>query len=199
MWKVVAFLLAVFVLGNLVVRYVRTNPLDPTLEGTQVVVESQDFRVRFDRNGPVSGTYFVESATSEDWTSQPLNARLMVHGQQTGLEYLRSYPDFHSYGSESDARFASMATPLSLIASGRKAYGDLHALLESHAQRAANNGERLCVTLSGDALSVASAESLEDGHDTTPTVAHGNDGDPVVYVEKLAVVECKELLAPGGR
>ena len=197
MWKVVALLLAVFVLGNLVVRYVRKNPLDPMIEGTQVVVESQDFRVRFDRNGQVSGTYFVETATSEDWTSQPLNARLSVHGLQTGLEYLHGYPDFHVYGSESDSRFAAVATPLALVAAGRAAYGDVHDLLERYARRSASGGERLCVTLSGDALSVAAAESLEDGHDTTPTVARENDGEPVVYVDKLQVLDCKDLLAPG--
>ncbi len=69
MWKVVALMLAVFILGQLAVRYVRKNPLDPTIEGNQIAVESQDYRVHFQRDGAVAGTYFISDAKSEDWTS----------------------------------------------------------------------------------------------------------------------------------
>jgi len=41
MWKVVALMLAVFILGQLAVRYVRKNPLDPTIEA-QIVALMRD-------------------------------------------------------------------------------------------------------------------------------------------------------------
>lgn len=199
MWKVVAFVLAVFILGHFAVRYVRKNPLDPVNEGAEIAVESLDYRVRFQRNGAVAGTYFVSDATSEDWTSRPLNARLEVFGLQTASEYMRGYADFHLYGSSSGARLANVATPLSLIAANRESYGMLRALLDRHARRADDGGERLCVTLSGEALSLASAVSLEDGHDATATLTNGNDGEPVVYADRIDFADCTKVLAAGAR
>jgi hypothetical protein len=199
MWKVVAFVLAVLavsILGHFAVRYVRKNPLDPVVRGAEIAVESRDYEVRFQRNGAVSGTYFVSAAASEDWTSRPVNARLDVFGLQTGTEYLRAYPDFHLYGSASGSRLASVATPLSLIAANRETYGELQGLLDRHQQRAGSGGERLCVTLSGESLSLVSAESLEDHHDSTPTLAAAN-AEPIVYVDRLDVADCSELVAAG--
>jgi len=195
MWKVVALMLAVFILGQLAVRYVRKNPLDPTIEGNQIAVESQDYRVHFQRDGAVAGTYFISDAKSEDWTSKPVNARLRVFGLQTGSEYLRGYADFHLYGSESGARLANAATSLSLVAASREVYGTLRGLLDRHERRERGGGERLCVTLSGTALSIASAESLEDGRDVTVRLAHENDGEPIVYADQLDVDDCADLLA----
>jgi hypothetical protein len=195
MWKVVAFLLAVFILGQLAVRYVRVNPLGPVIAGNQVVVESQDCHVRFQRDGAVSGTYLIATVKSQDWTSRPVNARLEVFGLQTGTEYLRGYPDFHLYGSSSSARLVSAATPLSLVAANRETYAALRGLLERYERRALDGGERLCVTVSGEALSVASAESLDDGHDETARLARESEGEPIVYADRLDVADCSDALA----
>jgi hypothetical protein len=195
MWKVVAIVLAVFILGHFLIRYVRTNPLDPDVDGTQVVVESQDYRVHFRRNGAVSGTYFILSVTSQDWTSRPLNARFEVFGMQSGAEYARMYPDFHLYGSDSATRLAAVATPLAVIAAERGTYGQLRALIDRFEDRAGDGGELLCVTLSGDALSIDSAESLEDGHDVTDSLQRGNAEEPIVFVDQLDVDDCSALLA----
>ncbi len=51
------------------------------------------------------------------------------------------------------------------------------------------------MTLSGTALSIASAESLEDGRDVTVRLAHENDGEPIVYADQLDVDDCADLLA----
>ena len=72
MWKVVAFVLAVFILGHFAIRYARTNPLEPEADGAQIVVESQDYRVHMQRNGAVSGTYFIAGAKSEDCPTRPV-------------------------------------------------------------------------------------------------------------------------------
>ena len=199
MWKVVAILLAVFILGQLVVRYVRVNPLAPVIEGNQVVVQSQDYHVRFQRDGAVSGTYLIAAATREDWTSRPVNTRLDVFGLQTGTEYLRGYPDFHLYGSASSARLLPSATPLSLIAANRETYNALCRFLDRYERRALDGGERLCLTVSGEALSVASAESLEDGRDETASLVRESDGAPVVFAQQLEVADCSDALAAGRR
>ncbi|HKC49232.1 MAG TPA: hypothetical protein VKF60_00455, partial [Myxococcota bacterium] len=164
-------------------------------EGNQIAVESQDYRVRFERDGAVAGSYFISDAKSEDWTSKPVNARLRVFGLQTGSEYLRGYPDFHLYRSASSTRLENAAASLSLVAANREIYGTLRGLLDRHERRERSGGERLCVTLSGTALSIASAESLEDGRDVTARLAHENDGEPIVYADQLDVEDCSDLLA----
>jgi hypothetical protein len=194
MWKVVALVLAVFVLGHLAVRYVRKNPLAPRVVDSLVVVDSQDYEVSFRRSGEVSGTYFVAGVTSDDWSARPVNATLAVFGLQTGTEYTRSYADFHLYGSETSDRLSHVAEPLSVVAASRPVYGELRGLLDDYARRAGRGGERLCVTLSGEALAVASAESLEDGRDVTHTVLQGNTS-PIVWVDQLEVQDCRDLLA----
>lgn len=193
MWKVVLLVLAVFILGHLAIRYVRKNPLDPEIVDSQVVVESQDFKVHFRRSGNVEGTYFVAKAESEDWTPRPVNATLHVFGMQDGTEYARSFADFHVLGSESSARLDAIATPLSLVAANRETYNELAGLVDDHESRASSKGERLCLTLSGEALSIEAAESLEDGHDVTHTVTQTNTA-PIVYVDKLDVGDCTEML-----
>ncbi len=193
MWKVVAIVLAVVILGHLAVRYVRKNPLAPRTVDSLIVVESQDYEVTFRRSGDVSGTYFVADVASEDWSPRPVNATLAVFGLQTGTEYTRGFADFHVYGSETSDRLANVATPLSLVAATRPAYGELRELVDDYKRRA-DGGERLCVTLSGEALAIASAESLEDGRDVTTTVLQSNAA-PIVWVDQLEVQDCTDLLA----
>jgi len=195
MWKVVLLLLAVFVLGRFVVRYVRKSPLDPEVQGSEVVVQSQDDEVHLTRNGPVGGTYFVVDAKNENWTDQPADLRLQVLDKSSAADYLRSYPDFHLYRSESVARVAGSAMPLELVAADRETYGELRDLLGDHESRMSGGGERLCIRLSGQALSVASAKSLEDDTDRTSYVARLTADVPIVYVESADVDDCVQLLA----
>src|SRR5262249_44343623 len=125
MWKVVALVLALVLLGHLALRYVRRNPLGPEVEGRQVVVTSQDYEVRFERSGPVEGTYFVSSAESRDFTDRPVNAVLWVIDAESARGYLRSYPDFHLYGSETGDRLRNVAAPIGIVAATVTSYADL--------------------------------------------------------------------------
>ena len=199
MWKVIAFLVLLIVAGRLVVRYVRSNPLTPVVDGSQVTVESQDYGVRFQRSGAFSGTYFLCDAKGEDWTSEPVNARLRVIEREAAREYMRSYADFHRYRSDSSMRLADVAAPLAVIAANRGTYGDLQALLSSHEGRKATGGERLCVAVSGELLTFLSAQTLDDGRDSTESLASANSAGPTVYVDELRFGDCTELLASPPR
>jgi hypothetical protein len=197
MWKVVLLLLAVFILGHLAVRYIRKNPLDPVIEGDQVVVESQENKVRFTRNGAVAGSYFVVDAESRDWTTTPVNLWLRVLDVQSAAGYMHTYPDFHLYRSESVERLAGVAMSLQVVAANRETYGELRGLIGDHESRSSEGGERLCVTLSGEALSLASAESLDDETDSTSSVARLTSDTPILFVESADVGDCAERLAGG--
>jgi hypothetical protein len=195
MWKVIAFLVLLIVAGNFAVRYVRRNPLTPVVDGSQVVVESQDYGVRFQRTGAFSGTYLLADAKSEDWTREPVNARLRVIEREAAREYMQTYADFHRYGSDSSTRLGNVAAPLALIAANRATYGDLQALLSRHEGRQVAGGERICVAVSGEALTLVSAKSLEDGHDVSVLVERSNDDGPTIYADELRFGDCTELLA----
>ena len=194
MWKVVVLLLALFVLGHFAVRYMRRNPLDPTVEGRQVVVTSQSYEVRFARNGPVKGTYFVADAETRDYSDRPLNAQLWVIDADTARDYMKSYPDFHLYGSDSSQRLRDVAGQLAVVAATSPAYSDLHSLLDEDDERAATHGEHLCVTITGTSLTPESASSLESGDDD-PGAAQRLIGDTaVVFAEKVNVADCVKML-----
>ena len=196
MWKVVVLLLALFLLGHLAIRYLRRNPLDPAVEGRQVVVTSQSWEVRFARSGPVEGTYFVSDAESRDYTDHPLNAILWVIDATTAREYMQNYPDFHLYGSDSSQRLRDVASQLALVAATTPAYNDLRSLVDEDDERASTHGERLCVTIRGTALSPESATSLENGEDD-PGAAQRLAGEmPVVFAEKVKVADCVKMLHP---
>jgi hypothetical protein len=199
MWKVVALVLVVAVLGHFAVRYLRVNPLGPVVEGRQVVVTSQNYEVRFDQSGPVAGTYFISLAESRDLTDRPVNAVLWLIESGSARDFMRGYPDFHLYGSESSERLRNVGAPLAIVAANAAAYTDLVALVELHAARADARGERLCVSLAGTALSPASAVSLETGSDV-PEAAKRLAGDtPVVFAESLDVGDCVKMLAAAPR
>ncbi|HTO54520.1 MAG TPA: hypothetical protein VMR50_14135 [Myxococcota bacterium] len=198
MWKVAAFLLAALVVGHYGLRYVRGNPLEPRLEGSELAVVSRDHAVRFQRDGAFGGTYFVSDVESTDWSSEPVNLRLRVFEATLAREYMRGYPDFHLYGSDSSARVAGGAAGLSLIAANRGTYGDLRALLDRHEERASKGGERLCVTLQGESLHLVAARFLDDDHDSTKTVEDMESGSSVVYADRLDVVDCAALWGPSS-
>lgn len=187
-------LLAVFILGPLVVRYVLKNPLDPSVDGNEVVVESQDYEVHFTRGGPLSGTYLVVRAESEDWTAKPVNALLGVVPLDEASDYLRAYPEFHLYGEQSNAQIAGLAQPLSIIAASRLTYSGVRGLVDLYESRNAGHGERLCLTVSGETLQLASVQGLEDRADHMGVLAHLGE-EAVVYAETLAVDDCAKLLA----
>lgn len=191
-------LLAVFILGPLVVRYVLKNPLDPSVDGNEVVVESEDYRVHFTRGGPVSGTYLLVNAESEDWTAQPVNAQLQVVPLSEASDYLRAYPEFHLYGEQSNAQIAGIARPLSIVAASRYTYSGVRGLVDLYGSRNAGHGERLCLTLAGDTLQLASVQGLDDQQDHTAALAHFGD-EAVVFAESLSVDDCAKVLAAQPR
>jgi hypothetical protein len=193
MWKVVAFLLAAIVIGHFGIRYVRGNPLDPRLEGSELAVVSREHAVRYERDGAFEGTYFVSDVASSDWGSEAVNLRLRVFEAPLAREYMRTYPDFHLYGSDSSARVADSAAGLALIAADRGTYGDLRALLDRHEERTTKGGEHLCVTVHGESLRLVAARYLDDGHDSTSMVEGMESGSSLVYADRLEVADCAEL------
>jgi hypothetical protein len=192
MWK--ALLIAVLLVGagHFAVRYLRSNPLDPIVEGGEVVVTTNEYEVRFAREGPAGGVYLVAGAQSDDWTNEPQNASLAVIDTATASAYLRAYPDFRNYGSPPGVQLEGVSSKLALVASNRIAYGDLLRVIDLYERRAAEGGERLCVAISGEALALASAVSLHRGSDHTAMFRQRAGG--AVFADRIRFDDCVRLV-----
>ena len=109
--------------------------------------------------------------------------------------YLRGVPDFHLYGSDSGERLRNLATPLAIIAASAATYGDLVQLLDQHEARVGGRGERLCVSITGTALSPAPRSRWRAAADD-PAAAKLLFGEaPVVFADALEVGDCVKVLA----
>ena len=195
MWK--ALLIAVLLVGagHFAVRYLRTNPLDPVIEGGEVVVETNEYEVRFAREGAASGVYLVASAKSEDFTNQPQNATFAVIDSATARSYLAAYPEFRRYGSPPGVELENVSSKLALVASNRIAYGDLRHLIDLFERRAAEGGDRLCVSISGEALSLASAAGLHNRSDHSGMYRTQFENQRAVFADRIRLDDCTKLLA----
>jgi len=194
MWKAALLIVALMVAGHFAVRYLRTNPLAPTLEGGELVVETTEHLVRFSMDGPVEGTYLVAKLESNDFGDEPVNATFSAVGFAATRQYLAAHPEHSVYGSMSELQIANLAAPLALIAANRIAYGELRSLIDRYAERVGEKGKWLCVTISGEALGVESAESSISGADATSLFVKRADTTRLLMARNLQVDDCEELL-----
>lgn len=195
MWKVALFLVVLFVAGHFAVRYLRTNPLDPLVDGRELIVDTQEHEVTFALDGPVEVTYLVTKATRHDWSDEPENALLSVVDFRAASEILRAHPDHHAYGSGSDLQLDNLSAPLALVAGNLLAYGDMLGLIDDYAARVAEQGSWLCVTISGQVLRFTAAESLGDGRDSTAMFAKRVDARRSLLATRVKVEDCAERVA----
>jgi hypothetical protein len=197
MWKVALLLVALMVAGHFAVRYLRTNPLSPTLEGGQLVVETSEHVVRFALDGPVEGTYLVAKLQSDDFGDAPVNATFSAVGFAATRQYLSAHPENSGYGSISEIQIANFAEPIALIAANRIAYGELRGLVDLYQSRVEEHGKWLCLTVTGEALGVDSAESSVSGADATSLFVKRADSTRLLMAKHLQVDDCAELLSAG--
>lgn len=196
MWKVALLVVAVMVAGHFAVRYLRTNPLSPTIEGGELVVETTEHLVHFGLDGAFAGTYLIAKAESTDFGDMPVNARLDLISFGTTREYLGAHPEHTGYGTMSEQQLDSLSAPLALIAANRIVYGDLQNLIDRFDSRVESDGKWLCVTLSGDALGVNSASSTLRGTDATSLFVNRMGDQRVLLATRLKVEDCEERLDP---
>jgi len=195
MWKAALVLVLLFAAGHFAVRYLRTNPLDPVIEGGEVVVSTKEYAIRLAREGRVEGTYLVTAAKSDDFGNEPANVTLTVVDFAATASYLRAYPDFHRYGAMPELQLGNASTLLALIAANRVVYGELHGLGDLFEERSRARGERICLTISGEALRVSAVAALETGIDRAGSLEGRNDERQRVLVNEVRIEDCVDRLA----
>jgi len=194
MWKAALLLVLLFVAGHFAVRYLRTNPLDPVIQGGELIVDTSEHEVRFALEGPFEGTYLVAKAESEDWSDVPANASLSVVGLAETKDYLGAHPEQRVYGSVPGLQLENLAAPLALIAANRLVYGELRGLIDRYEERVRRRGKWLCLSISGEALAVRAAVSLDNGNDSTASFVRRAENTRLLLATRMRVEDCGELL-----
>jgi hypothetical protein len=164
------------------------------LDGSQVVLETEDFEVRFSRLGTDSGAYMVFGGLNDPLRNNFSHAHMATlairHAQLIGA----TYPDFHMCSSPGAAQAKRLTEDLSFLGATRSARNALIEAVDLHAERIRNGGERTCIHVTGGALMLDSVHLKSDGRDLTADVARAHRNTHFYLAEEAAIADCASLL-----
>ncbi len=152
----------------LVQRYATSNPLRPEITEHEVVIRTDDLEIHLDRQGSVNQTYMVFGGTKVERTNQFSNVTLATIEIERAAVLRQSYPDFHRCSSPG-ARPAQRAVKTThFIAADGSTRKKLRKVVELHERGVGKNGDRTCVTVVGEELSLDSILLAKNGADISP-------------------------------
>jgi hypothetical protein len=170
------------------------NPLGPTLDGSQLVIQTDDLEARFDRVGTLDESYMLFGGT--DGELQNSISNLFVSGLAVRHASLISkrYPDFYKCKSPGAAQAQRMIESMAWIASDGSTRGTLRKALDLHEKSLRSGGERTCLAVSGERLILGSVKHRGQGFDLTHQVGNGFRGTDFYLVTEAELADCKSLL-----
>jgi hypothetical protein len=193
MARLIGFLLIAAAIG-LVVSRVVLSPSDVRMEGEMLVVDADQLEGRFYVGGPFSGTFMVfgglgerlpNSVTDVILAGLPIDDARLIHSR---------FPDFHRCSSPGAESAKMRVQDLTFVAQNRGIARTLSKVIDLHGERIRSGGERTCVSVSGQQLSLASVKIKEPPVDITGEVSP-MFADLDVYLAEAATIEdCETLL-----
>ncbi len=170
------------------------NPLDPELEGRQVLVHTEDFDVRFDRIGGVSESYMLFGATDGEMRNSFTN----VYAAGLAVRHARliaaRYPDFHLCKSPGAKQAQKLTESVAFVAADGATRSTLLEAVTRHEESIQAGGERICLRLDGDRLSLDSIVHRDQAIDMTAEVGGRMTDTDFYFVRDAAIEECRDLL-----
>ena len=151
----VRFALAVLVLavaGFLVVSRVAVAPYEVVREGRVVKIRGENLAARFSRVGPLSGSFMVFGANEE--ASEVESAWFLTVSASDGRYLLDEYPDLRRCGSAGAEHFQRIAEGMYVIGGNGSAHRTLQRAAALQQERERDGGERFCLALRGQQLSL---------------------------------------------
>jgi hypothetical protein len=152
------------------------NPLAPSFEGREIVIQTDDLEVRFDRYGPVSETYMLFGGTDGEMKNAISNVFVSGLAIRHASFISQRYPKFY------------------LIAADGPTRNTLKEAVAVHEEAVASGGERTCLRFRGEQISLRSAKHREGGLDLTPQLAKGYRQTDFFFVSGAEISDCKALL-----
>jgi hypothetical protein len=163
------------------------------IDDQHVALETADFNVRFSRLEPFSDSFMIFGGSD----AQPRN--MMTHVTLSGLpvrharSIAQSYPDFHMCKSPGARQAQQLTKTMNFVAADRQIQKTLSEALDLFNDRLTPDGERTCVTVSGERLKLESVHLKQNGMDVTsdvvPTIKM-----QVYLASDAEVADCKTLL-----
>jgi hypothetical protein len=169
-------------------------PQGVAVNGSQVVVQTDDVEATFRRLAPVSESYMIFGGNND----QQRNS--MVHALVAGLPMPRaraihaSYPDFHRCASSGAAQAKQSIESMQMIGTTRAARNALIEAVDLHAERIRSGGDRTCLTFSGAELMLDSIHLRHDGQDVTREVGKLFGRSRFFLAETVELPDCVSLL-----
>ena len=166
------------------------NPLRTEIAEREVVVRTDDLEIHLDRGGSVEQTYMVFGGTKVERTNQFSNVTLVTIDIEHAAALRRSYPDFHrcsSPGARSAQRAVKTTHFIAVDGTTRK---KLRKVVDLHESRIGKDGDRTCVTVVGDVLSLDSIVLAKSGADISPKGNHPLRKSRYVLARSVEIPDC---------
>jgi hypothetical protein len=170
------------------------NPLAPSIEGREVVLQTDDLAVRFDRYEPVSDTYMLFGGGDGEMTNGISNVFFAGLAIRHASFISERYPKFYMCSSPGAAQAQRLVENMALVAANGSTRKTLKKALVQHESAVASGGERVCLRFRGEQISLRSAKHREGGFDLTRQLVQGYRGTDFYLVSDAEVVSCKPLL-----
>jgi hypothetical protein len=199
MLRFVLFLALLAILAPLVIDGVSLdalggNPLDPTLDGGQLLIHTRDLDVRFDRVGYLDESYMLFGGTDGEMQNSITNIIVSGLAVRHAALIAQRYPDFHKCKSPGAAQAQRLIESMAWIASDGSTRGTLREALALHEKSVRSGGERTCLAVSGERLMLGSAKHRDQNFDLTHQLGNGYRGTDFYLVTNAEISDCKSLL-----
>ncbi len=170
------------------------NPLDPRLEGRQVLVHADEFDVRFDRIGDLSESYMLFGGTDGEMHNSFTNVYAAGLAMRHARLIAARYPDFHKCKSPGAPKAQKLTESLAFVAADGPTRRTLLKAVELHDESIAKGADRVCISLEGDRLSLDSVVHRAQAIDMTAEITGRMSQTGFYFVRKAEIAECQSLL-----
>jgi hypothetical protein len=195
MLRLLLFIAFMALLAPLVLNWpVGGNPLDPSVEGREIVLQTDDLEVRFERYGSVSETYMLFGGTNGEMRNSISNVFVSGLAIRHASFIAQRYPKFYRCSSPGAAQAKQLIENMALVAADGSTRNTLQEAVAVHDEAVATGGDRTCLQFRGEQISLRSAKHREGGFDLTPQLEKGYRQTDFFFVSDAEISDCKELL-----
>ncbi len=177
--------------------YKNISPSGPsvTVAAGAIVRDTGQLEAHFQRRGALSGAYMIFGGNIDRKLPNSFSDITLAALSIDDASHIHSrYPDFHKCKSAGASMAQRKTRTLSLVTGSEEAFDALEESLELHSERLQGNGDRTCVALEGNEISLSSVTLKETGSDISADVVPTFRNTRFFLVEDAQLADCRTLL-----
>jgi hypothetical protein len=163
---------------------------DLTIQDSEVLLATDDLDVKFARGKSFEETYMLFGGMHVQHPNAVANLSLAGLSMRHARPIARRFPDFDRCASPGAALAKPKVASLDMVPRDGETLDVLTQSLAEFKQNLESGGDRVCIQLSGENLTLTSAELREMGEDVTDTFRMSE----FFLVDSANRVDCKEAL-----